>query len=57
MADNNLPILSMQTVDLSLEDIFIEVTENERQIASDIDERDIEFVNVKKEEMSDESDI
>ena len=56
MADNNLPILSMQTVDLSLEDIFIEVTENERQIASDVDERDIEFVNVKKE-VSDESDI
>lgn len=56
MADSNLPILSMQTVDLSLEDIFIEVTENERQIASDVDERDIEFVNVKKE-ASDESDI
>ena len=56
MADSNLPILSMQTVDLSLEDIFIEVTENERQIASDVDERDIEFVNVKKE-TSDESDI
>lgn len=56
MADNNLPILSMQTVDLSLEDIFIEVTENERQIAQDVDERDIEFVNVKKE-ASDESDI
>ncbi len=57
MADSNLPILSMQTVDLSLEDIFIEVTENERQIASDVDERDIEFVNVKKEEKVDESDI
>lgn len=57
MADNNLPILSMQTVDLSLEDIFIEVTENERELASDVDERDIEFVDIKKEEKSDESDI
>jgi len=58
MAENNLPILSMQTVDLSLEDIFIEVTENDKQIASDIDERDIEFVNVTKEEdKADESDI
>ena len=43
MAEKNLPILSMQTVDLSLEDIFIEVTENERQIETGIDERDIEF--------------
>lgn len=58
MADNNLPILSMQTVDLSLEDIFIEVTENERFLESDIDERDIEFVNITKEgDEADESNI
>jgi len=56
MADNNLPILSMQTVDLSLEDIFIEVTENDKQIASDVDERDIEFVKI-KEEKKDEGNI
>ncbi|MBO5734227.1 MAG: ATP-binding cassette domain-containing protein [Clostridia bacterium] len=56
MADNNLPILSMQTVDLSLEDIFIEVTENDKQIASDVDERDIEFVQI-KEEKKDEGNI
>ncbi len=49
MAKENLPILSMQTVDMSLEDIFIEVTENDRQIESEIDERDIEFVKVKEE--------
>lgn len=52
MAENNLPILTMQTVDLSLEDIFIEVTENNRQIASDVDERDIEFVKIKGEKDS-----
>ena len=58
MSANSLPILSMQTVDLSLEDIFIEVTENERFLDSDIDERDIEFVNVTKEgDKADESNI
>ena len=56
MAENNLPILTMQTVDLSLEDIFIEVTENNRQLASDVDERDIEFVKIKEDKDS-ESDI
>ncbi len=50
MASTNLPILSMQTVDLSLEDIFIEVTEKDIHIATDVDERDIEYVNIKKEE-------
>ena len=49
MAKENLPILSMQTVDMSLEDIFIEVTENDRQIESEIDVRDIEFVKIKEE--------
>ena len=58
MAENNLPILSMQTVDLSLEDIFIEVTENDRHLDSDVDERDIEFVSIKNEgEDKNESDI
>ena len=58
MAERNLPILTMQTVDLSLEDIFIEVTEKDRQIASEIDESDIEFVKTKsKEENDDEGNI
>ena len=57
MAESNLPILSMQTVDLSLEDIFIEVTENERMLDASLDERDIEFVNINKGEKKDESDI
>lgn len=49
MAEKNLPILTMQTVDLSLEDIFIEVTENDRLINPDVDERDIEFVQLKED--------
>ena len=58
MAERNLPILSMQTVDLSLEDIFIEVTENDRHLDSDVDERDIEFVTIQdKGEKVDEGDI
>lgn len=49
MAKENMPILSMQTVDMSLEDIFIEVTENDRHISNDVDESDIEFVNTKED--------
>lgn len=50
LAKENLPILSMQTVDLSLEDIFLEVTDKDRNIASfeDVDESSIEIV-AKKE--------
>lgn len=64
LAKENLPILSMQTVDLTLEDIFLEVTSNEKMITlpSNIDERDIEILSAKenqekKEVKSDESDI
>lgn len=63
LAAANLPILSMQTVDLSLEDIFLEVTAKERNLASfaDVDEKDIEFVPVnkkqKQEEENHESDL
>ena len=58
MAENNLPILSMQTVDLSLEDIFIEVTEKDRNLMTDVDESELEFVKVsEKEETGNESDI
>lgn len=49
MAKENMPILSMQTVDMSLEDIFIEVTENDRHIGNDVDESNIEFVNTKED--------
>ena len=58
MAERNLPILSMQTLDLSLEDIFIEVTEKDRKLMGDVNESELEFVNVKeKEDESNESDI
>lgn len=61
LAKENLPILSMQTVDLSLEDIFLEVTSGDRSITnfSDIDEKEIEIIASKeikqKEENTDES--
>ncbi len=57
MAAQNLPILSMSTVDMTLEDIFIEVTSNENNSFSVIDENEIEFVETKKEDESNESDI
>lgn len=50
LAAANLPILSLQTVDLSLEDIFLEVTEKNRNIQAfaDVDEQDVEIVAAKK---------
>jgi len=59
MAKENLPILSMQTVDLSLEDIFIEVTSNEIEMSQDVEEKDIEIINKvdEKEEEVNEGDI
>ena len=58
MANNNLPILSMQTVDLSLEDIFIEVTSKENTSFETVNEENLEFVNVEtKEEKNDEGNI
>ena len=64
LAQANLPILSMQAVDLSLEDIFLEVTAKDRTISTfaDIDESSVEIVAskdgaVKKEEKSDESNL
>ncbi len=46
LAAENMPILSMQAVDVSLEDIFLEVTEKERNLSSayDVDESQIEIV-------------
>ena len=57
MAAKNLPILSMSTVDMTLEDIFIEVTSNENNAFSAVDESEIEFVETKKEEIDDEGNI
>lgn len=57
MAAKNLPILSMATVDMTLEDIFIEVTSNENNAFSAVDESEIEFVETKKEEIDDEGNI
>ncbi len=57
MAAQNLPILSMSTVDMTLEDIFIEVTSNENNAFSVVDESEIEFVETKKEEIDDEGNI
>ncbi len=57
MAAQNLPILSMSTVDMTLEDIFIEVTSNENNAFSAVDESEIEFVETKKEEIDDEGNI
>lgn len=45
LAAENLPILSMQTVDISLEDIFLEVTEKDRNL-SNVDESEIEMVAI-----------
>ena len=46
MAQANFPILSMQTVDLSLEDIFLEVTAKEHPYADmrEIDESKVEII-------------
>lgn len=63
LAKANLPILSMQAVDLSLEDIFLEVTANDSNIVSfaDIDESSIEIVaskeSTKKESDGNESNL
>ncbi len=44
LAQANMPILSLQSVDLSLEDIFLEVTTNDRTV-SDVNEEELEFVS------------
>lgn len=58
LANEKMPILSMQAVDLSLEDIFLEVTSNSKfESFAEIDEKDIEIIATKGEEREDESDI
>ena len=52
LAQANMPILSLQAVDLTLEDIFLEVTTNDRTV-SDIDESELEFVTGNKKEGGD----
>ena len=42
---------------MTLEDIFIEVTSNENNGFSAVDENEIEFVETKKEDESDEGNI
>ena len=58
LAKKNLPILSMQTVDLSLEDIFLEVTEKEQALSSfaNVDESQIEILASKKDEEEENRD-
>ncbi len=61
LAAAQLPILSMQTIDLSLEDIFLELTEKYREITplTEVDEKNIEIVagRTEKEEETDESNL
>ncbi len=46
LAEAKLPMLSLQTVDLSLEDIFLEVTKNQgKNKIADVSEDEIEIVN------------
>lgn len=50
LAEANLPILSMQTMDLSLEEIFLEVTKAQGSTYFDnVDEEDIEIVDINEE--------
>lgn len=61
LAAAQLPILSMQTIDLSLEDIFLELTEKYREVTplTEVDESNIEIVagRTEKEEETDESNL
>jgi len=49
LASAKLPMLSLQTMDLSLEDIFLEVTGSQDGVYfADVDEEEIEMINVAK---------
>ncbi len=55
LAGAGLPILSMQTMDLSLEEIFLEVTKNQGVSSfSEVSEEEIEFVNPAEETVAEE---
>ncbi len=50
LAEKKFPILSMQNTDITLEEIFLELTKTQgNRTISQIDERDIQFVNTKGE--------
>ena len=58
LAKANLPMLSLQAVDMSLEDIFLEVTKtNAGTFASDVDENEIEFVTTSSVDNKEGGDI
>lgn len=53
LAQNGLPILAMQTMDLSLEDIFLEVTQNPAEIDAiyeSVSEDEVEMVGASQDE-------
>lgn len=55
LAAASLPILSLQTMDLSLEEIFLEVTKGQQALEIDtIDEDEIELVNKTGQEVNEE---
>ncbi|MBQ3226262.1 MAG: ATP-binding cassette domain-containing protein [Clostridia bacterium] len=59
LAEHNLPMLSFYAMDLSLEDIFLEVTQNPAIIDSVYDnvaEDEVEFVNVEEKPEEEEGD-
>ncbi len=57
LAQASLPILSLQTMDLSLEEIFLEVTKGQRVAeVHDVDEEEIEIVNAKFENQEEEAE-
>jgi len=58
MADSHRPILKMQLTTMSLEDVFLELTENEKETkVEDVDVPDVPFESEKQEDRSDESDL
>ncbi|MBE7040910.1 MAG: ATP-binding cassette domain-containing protein [Ruminococcaceae bacterium] len=58
LASAKLPMLSLQTMDLSLEDIFLEVTGSQDGVYfADVDEEEIEMINVAKGDTDNESNL
>ncbi len=58
LASAKLPMLSLQTMDISLEDIFLEVTgSQDGAYFADVDEEEIEMINVAKGDTDNESNL
>lgn len=58
LAAAKLPILSLQTMDLSLEEIFLEVTKSqEGTYFTDVDEEEIEMINAEEGEKNNASNL